>query len=269
VTIAASDDALHANYGEALGNGFKGLGNITINGGTVQVASGDDGLHADNTLSITGGKVVVTNSSEGLEANYINISGGYSYIYGTDDGVNCSKKSFNSCAFTMTGGYLDVAVKNGDTDGIDSNGNFTLSGGVIVTRGSPGTQGSGMSTGLDVDGTCSMTGGTLIAFNGLERSPSTSSGVKYAGTQSSGSQGGGPGGHGGHGGTNNSSSTSLPSGNYALSGDGLSVSFINDYEYGSFLIYSSSLSTGSTYTLSRNGSTVLSWNQSSSSVTIS
>ena len=271
VTIAASDDALHANYGETLGNGSKGLGNITINGGTVQVASGDDGLHADNTLSITDGKVVVTNSSEGLEANYINISGGYSYIYGTDDGVNCSKKSFNSCAFTMTGGYLDVAVKSGDTDGIDSNGNFTLSGGVIVTRGAPGTQGSGMSTGLDVDGTCSMTGGTLIAFNGLERSPSTSSSVKYAGTNSSGSQGGqgGPGGHGGPGGTNNSSSTSLPSGNYALSGDGLSVSFINDYEYGSFLIYSSSLSTGSTYTLSRNGSTVLSWNQSSSSVTIS
>lgn len=271
VTIAASDDALHANYGETLGNGSKGLGNITINGGTVQVASGDDGLHADNTLSITDGKVVVTNSSEGLEANYINISGGYSYIYGTDDGVNCSKKSFNSCAFTMTGGYLDVAVKSGDTDGIDSNGNFTLSGGVIVTRGAPGTQGSGMSTGLDVDGTCSMTGGTLIAFSGLERSPSTSSSVKYAGTNSSGSQGGqgGPGGHGGPGGTNNSSSTSLPSGNYALSGDGLSVSFINDYEYGSFLIYSSSLSTGSTYTLSRNGSTVLSWNQSSSSVTIS
>ena len=268
LTIAASDDAIHANYGETLENGSKGLGNITVNGGTIQVASGDDGLHADNTLSITGGKVVVTNATEGFEGNYINISGGYSYIYGTDDGVNCSKKSFSSCAFTMTDGYLDVAVKSGDTDGIDSNGNFTLSGGVIVTRGSPGTSGGGMSTGLDVDGTCSMTGGTLIAFNGLERSPSTSSSIKYAGTAQSNNQGGPGGGHGGFGGAT-SSSVSLQAGNYTLSGTGIDISFTNDYAYGSFLIYSSSLTTGSTYTLARNNSTVLSWNQSSSSVTIS
>ena len=272
VTIAASDDAIHANYGETLENGSKGLGNITINGGLVQVASGDDGLHADNTLSITGGKVIVTNATEGFEANYINISGGYSYIYGSDDGVNCSKKSFSSCAFTMTDGYLDVAVKSGDTDGIDSNGNFTLSGGVIVTRGAPGTTGSGMSTGLDVDGTCSMTGGTLIAFNGLERTPSTSSTVKYASTNSTSSQGGaggGPGGPRGFGGPTTSSSVSLQAGNYSLSGTGIDISFINDYAYGSFLIYSSSLTTNASYTLSRNNSTVLSWNQSSSSVTIS
>ena len=272
LTIAASDDAIHANYGETLENGSKGLGNITVNGGTVQVASGDDGLHADNTLSITGGKVVVTNATEGFEGNYINISGGYSYIYGTDDGVNCSKKSFSSCAFTMTDGYLDVAVKSGDTDGIDSNGNFTLSGGVIVTRGAPGTTGSGMSTGLDVDGTCSMTGGTLIAFNGLERSPSTSSSVKYASTSSSSSQGGPGGGFGGQrgpGGSSSSSSVSLQAGNYTLSGTGIDISFVNDYAYGSFLIYSSSLTTNASYTLSRNNSTVLSWSQSSSSVTIS
>lgn len=271
VTIAASDDAVHANYGESLANGSTGLGNITVNGGTVQVASGDDGLHADNTLSITGGKVVVTNATEGFEGNYISISGGYSYIYGTDDGVNCSKKSFTSCAFTMTDGYLDVAVKSGDTDGIDSNGNFTLSGGVIVTRGAPGTNGSGMSTGLDVDGTCSMTGGTLIAFNGLERSPSTSSSVLYAGTQRSSSQGGPGGWGGGPGGWaySGSTSVSLQAGNYTLSGTNVNISFINDYAYGSFLIYSSSLTSGSTYTLSRNNSSVLSWSQSSSSVTIS
>ncbi len=268
VTIAASDDAIHANYGDALENGSKGLGNIAVNGGTIQVASGDDGLHADNTLSITGGKIVVANATEGFEGNYINISGGYSYIYGTDDGVNCSKKSFSNCAFTMTDGYLDVAVKSGDTDGIDSNGNFTLSGGVIVTRGAPGTKGSGMSTGLDVDGTCSMTGGTLIAFNGLERSPSTSSSVKYASTSSSNSQGG-PGGPGGPGGGTSSSSVSLQAGNYKLTGTGIEINFINDYAYGSFLIYSSSLVTNSTYTLSRENTTVLSWNQSSNMVTIS
>ena len=271
VVIAASDDAVHANYGDTLENGSKGLGNITVNGGVIQVASGDDGLHADNTLTINGGKVMVTGATEGFEGNYVNINGGYSYVYGTDDGVNCSKKSFNSCAFTMTDGYLDVAVKSGDTDGIDSNGNFTLSGGVIITRGSPGTSASGMSTGLDVDGTISMTGGTLIAFNGLEKSPSASSVIKYAGTNSSTSMGG-PGG-GGPGGRNNNSSSSssysFQAGNYSLTGNGLSISFTNDYVYGSFQIYSSLLTSGSSYTLTRNNSTVLSWSQSANSVTIS
>ncbi len=270
IVIGASDDAIHANYGIALENGSSGTGNITINGGLIQVASGDDGLHADNTLTINDGKIVVTGAVEGFEGNYININGGYSYIYGSDDGVNCSKKSFSDCALTITGGYLDVAVSNGDTDGIDSNGSVTISGGVIITRGSPGTMGSNMSTGLDVDGACSMTGGTLIAFNGLERSPSTNSNVLYAATASSSSQGsGGPGGPGGPGHLIDASSVSLAAGNYTLSGDGLDISFTNDYVYGSFLIYSSSLVKNATYTLSRSDSTVLSWNQSSNSVTIS
>lgn len=272
IVIAASDDAVHANYGDQLGNGKTGLGNVTVNGGAVKVASGDDGLHADNTLTVNSGHIVVAGSTEGFEGNYININGGSSYIYGTDDGINCSKKSFNSCAFVMTDGYLDVAVKSGDTDGIDSNGNFTLSGGTIVTRGSPGTTISGMSTGLDVDGTISMTGGTLIAFNGLEKSPTASSTIKYAGTSNANSSSGGQGGQGGPGGRpsgQNSSSISLSAGTYVLSGTGLEVSFINDYSYGSFQIYSSSLSSNASYTLSREGSTVLSWKQSSNSVTIS
>jgi len=270
IVVAASDDAIHANYGDTLGNSSKGLGNITIKDGLIQVAAGDDGLHADNTLTIDGGKVVVTNATEGFEGNYITINGGYSYIYGTDDGVNCSKKSFTNCAFTMNAGYLDVAVRSGDTDGIDSNGNLYIKGGTIVTRGSPGTS-SGMSTGLDVDGTCSMTGGTLIAFNGLERSPSTSNGVLYAGTASQtsgfGFGGGGPG-RPGQGGSS-SSSYSFSAGNYVLSGNGLEVSFTNDYNYATFLVYSSSLVSGSSYTLSRGGTSLLSWTQSSNSVTIS
>ena len=274
VVIAASDDAIHANYGETLDSGAKGTGNITINDGLIQVASGDDGLHSDNTLTINGGKIIVTGATEGFEANYITITGGYSYIYGTDDGVNCSKKSFSNCAFTMNGGYLDVAVRNGDTDGIDSNGNFSLSGGVIVSRGSPGTSGSGMSTGLDVDGTCSITGGTFIAFNGLETTPSTGSSIYYASTSSTSSGGWrqsyAPGGGGGFpGGGGSSSKYSFQAGEYTLTGDGLDISFTNDYAYGNFLIYSSSLVSNATYTLSRANSTVLSWTQSSKSVTIS
>ena len=269
IVIDASDDAIHANYGATLENEETGLGNININDGLIRINSGDDGVHADNTLTINGGKVVVASAVEGFEGNYIVINGGYSYIYGSDDGVNASKKTFTTCSFTMTGGYLDVAVRNGDTDGIDSNGDFTLSGGTIVTRGSPGTRTSRMSTGLDVDGTCSMTGGTLIAFNGLERKPTTGSGIMYAGTSNANSsQGGGPGGPGGPGWAVEATTYTFNAGNYTLTGNGLDISFTNDYIYASFMIYSADLVSNGTYTLSLNGSSLLSWTQSSSSVTI-
>ena len=131
-----------------------------------------------------------------------------------------------------------------------------------------------MSTGLDVDGTVSMTGGTLIAFNGLEKSPSASSTIHYAGTSGAASTGG-MGGFGGMGGrpgqqqSGTSSSGTLAAGTYTLSGSGLEVSFTNDYQYSSFLIYSANLATGSTYTLTRGTTTIYSWTQSSNSVTIS
>ena len=275
IVIAASDDAIHANYGDALENGSVGNGCITIDGGSIEVASGDDGLHADNTLTINDGNIVVTGATEGFEANYVVINGGKSYIYGNDDGVNCSKKSFSKCSFTMNGGYLDVAVKSGDTDGIDSNGDFTLNGGVIISRGSPGTSLNRMSTGLDCDGTCSMNGGTLIAFNGLEKSPSTKSGILYASTSTSSSSfggggfGGGRPGGGGPGGGTTESGKNLSAGNYVLSGDNVSISFTNDYQYGAFTIYSDALKNGSSYTLTCNGSSSLSWTQSSNSTTIS
>ncbi len=52
--------------------------------------------------------------------------------------------------------------------GIDSNGSFKMTGGFVVTRGAPNNA-DRMSTGLDCDGTASISGGTLIAFNGLEK----------------------------------------------------------------------------------------------------
>ncbi len=266
--IAASDDAIHANYGDTLGTGEKGAGDITINDGLVQIASGDDGVHADRSLTINGGKVVVTGAHEAFEGNYITITGGYSYVYGTDDGINAANKTFSTHYFKMSGGYLDIAISGNDVDGIDSNGDFTLSGGTIVTRGAPGTTLNQMSTGLDVDGTCSMTGGTLIAFNGLEVTPTTSSSIYVASTQSASGGGQQPWGRPGPGGGGSASSITLSAGEYTLSGDGLSVSFTNDFAYGSFAIYSSSIASGASYSLSRAGSSVLSWTQSARTVTL-
>lgn len=274
IVVAASDDAVHANYGDALENGSTGQGNITISGGALSIASGDDGLHADNTLTINDGSVIVTGATEGFEANHIKINGGYSHIYGTDDGVNASKKIDQTPTIEVTGGTLDVAVTNGDTDGIDSNGNFSQTGGLVISRGSPGT-GSGMSTGLDCDGTASITGGTFIAFNGMEKTPTTGSNVLKAVTNytAQGGPGGPGGGHGGggpggHRADTTSTSYSFAAGDYVLSGSGIEISFTNNFSYSGFMIYSSLLTNGGTYSLTTNGTKVLSWTQSSSNVTI-
>ena len=267
VGVKATDDAIHANYGDALSNGSTGVGKINISGGTIGVASGDDGLHADNTLTISGGNINITGATEGLESNHIVITGGSTCVYGTDDGVNVSKKINETPTIKISGGFLDVAVSNGDTDGIDSNGNFEMTGGFVVTRGSPNNA-SNMSTGLDCDGTAKIAGGTLIAFNGLEKTPSIGSGVLYAyyGTTSQGGPGGG--GHGG-GWPVAASSITFNSGTYTLTGNGFSKTFENSYQYSKFLIYSNELVQGNTYTLSCDGSQVLNWTQSSSSVAIS
>lgn len=188
IYIKAYDDAIHANYNTALGNGSTGLGDVTISGGNVTVYASDDGIHADRYLNISGGTIVVTSSYEGLEANVINITGGTSTVYATDDGVNAANKAGLTVQILISGGFLDVTIASGDTDGIDSNGSYTQSGGIVITRGSPNSS-SNMSTGLDTDGTAKVTGGSLICFGKPESTPSLGTGVSsstLSGTYASG-----------------------------------------------------------------------------------
>ncbi|MCR4622499.1 MAG: carbohydrate-binding domain-containing protein [Clostridiales bacterium] len=194
ISVKSYDDAFHADQGTSLDDGTAGKGTISISGGSVtlnvnspegktmggsdrgvyngrgwggrggwsgqQSAAGADAIHADSTLNISGGTVVIESAYEGLEANVINISGGSTRVSANDDGVNaCSGSS--APLVNISGGYLDVTVSaSGDVDGIDSNGNYRQSGGVVITRG-PSSQ---MAAALDADGSVSVTGGTLIVL---------------------------------------------------------------------------------------------------------
>ena len=184
IVIQSYDDGLHADYGTSFDDGTTGLGTVNISGGTVtmsvyapanktaggrmgpggwggqQTVSGADGIHADNVLNITGGTVNIDSSYEGLEANVINVSGGKTYVSANDDGVNACKGTANA-QINVTGGYLDVTVSpNGDTDGIDSNGTYAQTGGVVIARG-PANQNMAA---IDADGSVTITGGTLIVL---------------------------------------------------------------------------------------------------------
>ncbi len=191
LTVKSYDDGLHADYGTSFDDGSKGAGTVSISGGTItlnvyspegktfggqmgpggwggrpgqggfggqQSVSGADGIHADYMLNISGGTVIIDSAYEGLEANVINISGGSIYASANDDGVNATKGAA-APQINVSGGYLDVTVAaNGDVDGIDSNGTYTQTGGIVITRGPA----SGMSAAIDADSSVKVTGGTLI-----------------------------------------------------------------------------------------------------------
>ena len=176
IDIKAYDDAIHANNDGIIENGSSPLGNIIISGGSTTVEASDDAIHADGTLTISDGEINVKSAYEGLEANVINISGGNSYVYATDDGVNATKGNATP-SINVSGGLLDVEVPtNGDTDGIDSNGSFTQSGGVVIVKGPGNAGGNSMgAAALDTDGAVTISDGTLIIFGGSEKTPTTNS----------------------------------------------------------------------------------------------
>lgn len=266
--IAATGDGVHAkkDMSAKLDNGNYGLGNFTMGGGQLIIESDDDALHADYYATVNAGTLVL-NGGEAFEANHIIINNGNVFANGVYDGVNAANQVDNAASFTMKNGFLDVTVQKGDTDGIDSNGTFTQTGGLIVSRGSYGTTPSGMSTALDCDSSASVTGGTFIAFNGIEASLSTSNVniASYGNTSSGGNPGGGPGG----GPKKASSSGTLSSGTYKLTGTNVDITFLNKYEYGAVQFFSDSLKIGESYSLNNGDITALSWTQSSSNVTIS
>ena len=174
INIKAYDDAIHANNDGVLENGKTPLGNVNISGGSLVLNASDDGIHADNIINISGGETHVETAYEGIEGNVMNISGGETYVYATDDGMNATKGKA-SPAINVSGGLLDIEVPaNGDTDGIDSNGAYTQTGGVVIVKG-PGTAGSTGSpaAAMDTDGNITLKDCTLIVFGGIERNPST------------------------------------------------------------------------------------------------
>ena len=242
VTVFATDDGLHANADTALDNGSNGLGNVTINGGTVTITAADDGVHADSALVINDGTVQIVESHEGLEANLITLNGGIIRVYGDDDGLNACKGSATP-TITINGGDLVVETPSGDTDAIDANGNIVMTGGTVLVLG--GAQMGNMAGSVDADGTVTVTGGTIVALGGICQLPGSGSVNTYV-----------------------SSGTSFPAGSYSVKDASGNViySFTISSAFSSCWIASDAFTLNSAYTVERDGSTLLSWTQTSSTV---
>lgn len=169
-------------------DGIQAANFAAVKDGSISIACGKDGIHADGTLSISGGTIDIEKSYEGLEGLEIDISSGKIHLTAEDDGLNASAGSTagtdgwrgfgggggmqydSSCQIYISGGYLYV---DADGDGIDLNGDLTISGGSVIING-PADSGNGA---LDANGTILVNGGFLVASgsSGMAEYPSGSS----------------------------------------------------------------------------------------------
>lgn len=241
ININSTDDGIHANSDSGvLETGEDGKGTIVINGGTITISSGDDGMHADKQLDANDGYINIVTSYEGLEAITINLNGGKVYVYAADDGINaCTGDGKTTPIINVNGGYIDVTTASGDTDGIDSNGNYVQTGGFVLVKG--GSSSGNVSGSIDVDGTVTITGGTCVALGGVCETPVNSVNAYVL------------------------SSVSFSSGSYSLkdaSGNEV-ISFTVDGSFSNGWICSDTLTTGTSYTLYRGSDSIADWTQES------
>ena len=148
LTLQAGTDGLHAEH-----DSDGTLGYIYIGGGSLSVTAGDDGIHGTSVVQIDGGSLEIS-AGEGIEATYVQINGGTISISARDDGINAGRKSAAYAAkVEINGGEIRISMAQGDTDGVDANGDIVINGGWISV--------SGTST-FDCDGSGVINGGTVI-----------------------------------------------------------------------------------------------------------
>lgn len=152
IEVNSGDDGVHSNM------------NIHFNGGSTTItAKGNDGVHADSTLYVNDGTIYVKDSYEGLEAWYITISGGVTDVYGSDDGWNAAGGNDGSGNSTQTGGnnWGNRPGMGGGMGGMggmgSSSGHLTVTGGVHYVK-----TGSGDTDGIDSNGELTISGGVVV-----------------------------------------------------------------------------------------------------------
>ncbi|MGW2283864.1 carbohydrate-binding domain-containing protein [Streptomyces phaeochromogenes] len=185
VAVNASDDAVHSD-GAVHVNGAKvtaasgddgvhAEGDLTVDKGTLKVTSAVEGIEGAD-ISVNGGTVDIRSSDDGINAAGGTSSsdggggGGGGGGFGGGPGGGGGGESVGDYKLTVSGGTL---VVDSEGDGLDSNGTAEITGGTVVVNG-PQQGGNGA---LDVNGDFGISGGVLLAAGsaGMAVAPATDS----------------------------------------------------------------------------------------------
>ena len=163
------NDCIHSSLGSVYATG----GDFTLSTGKTNLrdSSGNSynpqGISAEINLVISGGNINVLSSCEGFAARHIYATGGTTSVSSGDDGWNAGGSSTTSdpCLISISGGEHYVYASG---DGLDSNGNIVVSGGITVVA-APSSSGNGpidfAEGGMDgFSGSFKQSGGILVGY---------------------------------------------------------------------------------------------------------
>ncbi|HNX44905.1 MAG TPA: carbohydrate-binding domain-containing protein [Bacteroidales bacterium] len=156
--VFISGSGNNASYAEA--KAITGNGDIIFESGTVTIASADDGIKSETSVTFNNADVTISNSYEGIEAPFITVNGGSVKSAASDDSFNAT---FGNGGEFDDGSLLKIqggtVVANASTgDGLDSNGSIMITGGTTIVHGPQ----SAPEVGMDFNGTCNVNGGFLV-----------------------------------------------------------------------------------------------------------
>ena len=179
ITVTAPADTVHVND------------SLHITGAAITLSAGDDAIHSDTSVAILGGSITVNTCCEGIEAPEILIEDGAVTVTSTDDGINaCGTETSDGSlpGVTINGGTVTLLNPSGrDADGIDSNGNIDINGGLVYISLVGDGGNCALDYGSENGGACRINGGTVVACGGstmLETMSENSAqpSILYAGT---------------------------------------------------------------------------------------
>ena len=155
ITVTAPADTIHVND------------SLHITGADITLSAGDDAIHSDTSVAILGGSITVNTCCEGIEAPEILVEDGAVTITSTDDGINaCGTETSDGSlpSVTISGGTVTLLNPSGrDADGIDSNGNIDINGGLVYISLVGDGGNCALDYGSENGGACRINGGTVVA----------------------------------------------------------------------------------------------------------
>ena len=158
ITVTAPSDTIHVND------------SLHITGASLTLSAGDDALRCDTSIAILGGGITVNSCSEGIESPEILIEDGDITVTSTNDGINaCGTETADGSlpSITINGGTVTLLNPSGrDADGIDSNGNIDINGGLVYISLVGDGSNCALDYGSENGGVCRINGGTVVACGG-------------------------------------------------------------------------------------------------------